>query len=99
MRHHFAFFRSLYKAESDFECFVAVYGYLFRELMILIGPGTKFSIKKCTAVSIPAKIICVRMYATQTDARVSSCGYRDVQEFFGNSENLRSESRYCEVSL
>jgi hypothetical protein len=50
IRHHFAVFPALYKAESDFSCFVAVYGYLLGKLMILIGPGTKFSNKKRTAV-------------------------------------------------
>jgi hypothetical protein len=50
IRHHFAVFSVLYKAESGFQYFVAVYGYRFRKLMILIGPRTKFSIKKCTAV-------------------------------------------------
>jgi hypothetical protein len=50
IRHHFAVFPVLYNDESGFRYFVAVYGYLFRKLMILIGPGTKFSIKNCTAV-------------------------------------------------
>jgi hypothetical protein len=30
IRHHFAGFSVLYKAESGFQYFVAVYGYLFR---------------------------------------------------------------------
>jgi hypothetical protein len=52
IRHHFALkVSALYKAESDFSFFEAVYGYLFRKLLILIGHGTKFSIKKRTAVS------------------------------------------------